>query len=424
MAKIITTRGIVYIDQTYHEYGPVPLTKDTIYVRDSSGFVLPALPELKQSQYLTYSVALGVYILNTLYKDTDLYLHTHCYGLGLYPYQACKREYGAFHNMAAFTKSTKQYLQTQNYPTHVLTQYCKYTFGVEFETSMGAIPEEECYNKGLIPLRDGSISGVEYSTVVLKGNDGFNLLNEQMNLLNTYTKFNKECAVHIHFGGFPVEPQAILMLNNLCSMLGRDLLDLCPTYSFNTELYKNNRKSYCKPLDYYDNFNDLYRSLTGVNYLGDLYQPHPNDPDKTRKWEIHSRYKMCNLVNMVCYDSPKTIEFRFLRPTHNVQILYLWIYIFNAILEFAKKCTTFTEKQLHIVLGTCTLSAVLQDVYPNAIAKLLLDDCMKLKCIRKLQKANGDMCGRDVEFENDFQLSAGLQFIPEVNFSKNGKQKN
>ena len=45
-----------------------------------------------------------------------------------------------------------------------------YTFGIEFETAGGFLPQHRLYELGLIPLRDGSITGIEFATVVLKGN--------------------------------------------------------------------------------------------------------------------------------------------------------------------------------------------------------------------------------------------------------------
>ena len=78
--------------------------------------------------------------------------------------------------------------------------------GFEFETSAGIIPEEIALRDGLVPLRDGSISGLEYSSVVLTpDNDGLSLLKQQLETLRQYTSFNKECALHIHFGKFPMK---------------------------------------------------------------------------------------------------------------------------------------------------------------------------------------------------------------------------
>ena len=46
------------------------------------------------------------------------------------------------------------------------------TFGVEFETVNGAVPAFKCKQLGLMPLRDGSIAGLEYATIPLQGEKG------------------------------------------------------------------------------------------------------------------------------------------------------------------------------------------------------------------------------------------------------------
>ena len=64
----------------------------------------------------------------------------------------------------------------------ILGKDSKYQGEIKLSPSVkiGYIPQEICYRDGLIPLRDGSISGLEYSTVILKGNKGINLLQQQV----------------------------------------------------------------------------------------------------------------------------------------------------------------------------------------------------------------------------------------------------
>ena len=121
---------------------------------------------------------------------------------------------------------------------YTLSKYLKYTFGLEFETSMGYIPEDICFRDGLIPLRDGSISGLEYSTVVLNGNDGLSLLKQELESLKEYTAFNKECSLHIHLGGFPLDPNAIIRAQTLCRLLEKDISQLVPSLTFRSSEYE------------------------------------------------------------------------------------------------------------------------------------------------------------------------------------------
>jgi len=88
----------------------------------------------------------------------------------------------------------------------------KYSFGFEFETNRGIIPEHRCKELGLIPLRDGSIGGHEYTSIPMRGMDGINLLINQTNELKKFCHIDKECSLHVHFGGYPVNESKILNL--------------------------------------------------------------------------------------------------------------------------------------------------------------------------------------------------------------------
>ena len=43
---------------------------------------------------------------------------------------------------------------------------------------------------------------------------------------------------------------------------------------------------------------------------------------------------------MLCYKSPKTVEFRFLRPTFNWKKLFFWVYFFDMIVCLAETLST------------------------------------------------------------------------------------
>jgi len=100
-----------------------------------------------------------------------------------YPYSFSKK-YEAIENFKIF-ENKQTVCEHKEFP---ISKYFKYTFGLEYETSVGIIPEDICFRDGLIPLRDGSISGNEYSTVVMAGNDGFNLLHQQLKTLRKISR--------------------------------------------------------------------------------------------------------------------------------------------------------------------------------------------------------------------------------------------
>lgn len=406
-------RGVVFASKDYIEFGYFKPTSKSIVVSVERtgvfgernivyGISKEALP------YLIWSNLLGYYVNPNDLRYEEMARHQLIKGQGNFPYQFPKH-YEAAESFDIF-KGMQEPLEDKEYP---LSKHLKYTFGVEFETSMGYIPQEICFRDGLIPLRDGSISGIEYSTVVLEGNRGLNLLRQQCNTLKTFTEFNKECALHIHMGGYPVDPTYIFALYCVWYFVERELTrkHIIPSLSFNTANYKANGKDYCYKLDELCSFEDLYSLVTGRPFMGDLHQAHPADVEKRAKWNIKSRYKGLNLVNMLCYKGPKTVEFRFLRPTFNFRKITLWLYILNAVLEYARHyayrwkaehlCST--DKMLMSMQNDyCGLRALLRKVYDDETCSFVDGELNLLQYITEAQESNGDKCGRDVFFEDRF----------------------
>lgn len=406
--------GVVFASDDYVEYGWFKASPKNIMVnligqggRTQSGISRAALPTL------IWSNKVGCYISPKDLSPSELLTHKRSYGQGNFPYQFPKH-YEAVESFHLF-KDAQEVLNEVHYP---LADRLKYTFGLEFETSMGYIPQEVCFRDGLIPLRDGSISGIEYSSVVLEGNRGLNLLKQELDTLNTYTKFNKECALHIHMGGYPVNPVAIYALYGLWYAFERDLEGhgYIPRYSFATAQYKANGKDYCKKLTGNHNcFEDYFAEVTGRHYMGSLVQPHPNDVEKRAKWNIKARYYGLNLVNMLCYKGPKTVEFRFLRPTFNYRKITLWLYILNAVLQYAEKLADKWRDKSGCGDNTSgMLSWVVRQEYSGIYDLLsraygddqeLLDhlysELQLLKLSVSLQNSNGDQYGRDTFFEDE-----------------------
>lgn len=337
-------------------------------------------------------------------KEIEL-MNNYGKGSNLYPY-SFERYYDASHNMDLFTSEAPQFQQKFD---PKITNLVPYTFGLEFETSAGAIPENECFKLGLIPLRDGSISGNEYSTTVLNTKEnGFEKIQQQVSALKKYTNFDKECSLHIHFGGVGVSTKNILALYNICYYLQNDLSKFIPAYSFHTAKYKRSGKDYCKALpEPYSDFNQIFKFLGGGSYLGTLSYPHPRDTNRSAKWNINSRYYWVNFINMCFYSFPKTVEFRILRPTNNFHKIINWIYIFSAILKYADKiikkpnitCNADIFKELRDS-PIRTLREVFEQVYPVEICVKLnqfLKDC---KHVCEWQSKLKDLTGEITVYED------------------------
>ena len=408
-------RGIVHISKNYVEFGWFKSSPENIVVFLNlggwRGFGRAAFTGISREALpgLMWSNKLGYYIVKDKLPPEEILGHQLVRGQGNFPYQFPKH-YEAAESFHLF-KDAQKVLEDVQYP---LSKELGYTFGLEFETSMGYIPQEICFRDGLIPLRDGSISGIEYSTVVLKGNRGLNLLKQQLDTLKEYTKFNKECALHIHMGGYPVDPIYIFALYSLWYAVERELenREYVPRMTFHTSAYKANGKDYCNKLSgRVSTFEQLFEKATGKKYLGSLVQPHPADIEKKAKWNIKARYYGLNLINMLCYKGPKTVEFRFLRPSFNYRKITLWLYILNAVLKYAESLAKLwkregncdTENMINwIVSGKYSnLMDILREVYDEDTVNYLSKELMLLRLAVQAQHRNGDECGRDIEFEEE-----------------------
>lgn len=339
---------------------------------------------------LAWCPATQSYVCDLIQDATNRCFTERAYGLypGRYNYSFDKK-YEAVQNFKLFDHKQVK-LNAEHFP---ISDYVTRTIGLEFETSLGSISEKDCFDYGLIPLRDGSISGVEYSTVVLQGNSGFNLLKKQLELLRSYTHFNKECSLHIHFGNFPLDSEKIFRLYLLLLSLQDEVQGYVPNLTFRTEEYKANQKSYCKRLETYSSFKGFYEAMTGQRFYGDFCQPHPNDPGRMHKWNIPTRYYWCNFINLLCYNVNKTVEFRFLRPTYSLEKILSWIYILNGILTYAEGIRTLLD---------INIPQILKSVYPENIYNMLLEKLNKLSCLCECQAFNGDLIGADMVLENRF----------------------
>lgn len=338
---------------------------------------------------LLFSKRRGMYF-SPLNFDKDTILTEQCImGSGEFPY-ILSRKYEAIENFRIF--NDKQIIKDKDsiYP---LSKYLNYTFGLEFETSQGYIPEDICYRDGLIPLRDGSITGPEYSTIVLEGNKGIALLHQQLETLKEYTAFNKECSLHVHLGNYPLNPDIIYNLYLICKTIEPELERILPPLTFYSGAYKDNKKDYCNKLEIYNNFDEMYLHLVGRRFFGSFMQAHPNDIERKRKWNVTTRYYYVNFINALCYNVNKTIEFRFLRPTYNFKKIILWLYIFNAILKYADKYYPF-DKNIN-------LFTIIRRCYPKEVYKELHIGILKLSFLTSNQVLNGDKIGAETWMEDN-----------------------
>lgn len=268
----------------------------------------------------------------------------------------------------------------------------KYSFGLEIETSVGIIPEHECIHFGLIPLRDGSISGHEYTTIPMTGTKGINLLMNQLKAIRNNCSIDKECSLHVHFGNFNITEENVLNLYNLLFSLQNELGEMFPRYIYNTGEYKASGKDYCKKFkSKFKTIDDLYSFMSGVGtrWEGDFTLQHPLDPMRNHKWENSCRYYFCNLINILFGKSPKTAEFRMHTPTFNSSKIINWIFICTSILNYAENIN-----EENPLLDKITLEDVINYSNDEKSAKIINNYIKERKdYFRKCSNLYCDYCG-------------------------------
>ena len=399
-------RGIVYSDDNYIEFGYFKPTVEMLKTNYEGKKYFDIRPNMQSEKI--FSLIEGRELLFNV-DDSDIELHKNVFGNGYYPY-SIPREYEAEHHIDIFEQhKTLNSIEDKQYD---FSKELKYSFGIEFETASGYLPENKCFELGLIPLRDGSISGVEYSTIPMSGNKGMCLLNKQLKELKKYTYNNKECSVHVHLGGYPVNPKALFILHSLWYYLQYSLNSYIPKYSYETGAFKRNGKNYCNHVVYFDSFKEMFQSYVGQNYMGSLYQPHPDDVEKRAKWNIKTRYFNCNFINMLCYNAAKTVEFRFLTPTYSFDKLSTFLLIFNGILKYAEMLYTnaydLNDSDILRALaklnnrGELDILNIMKVMYSEKTFEMIKNNLKKLEWLKMSQEYVGDFCGSRLDIENRY----------------------
>lgn len=401
-------KGVIGFNGDTPKFGVFEQSHDNIQI------ILPNHDEVVAKNFecvkenVVYSNLIGKYFVKGIFNKRELIEHTTLKGANLYNY-TFPREYEAISHLSLFSGNEK----VINPKRIIGADDIKYTFGLEYETSCGMIPEHLCFRDGLIPLRDGSITGVEYSSIVLSKERGMNLIIQELQTLNEFTEFNKECALHMHLGGYPVRASYVFTLYSIISLLQDDIKIYCNEWIYNTANYKASRKDYCKKVPKFGTFKEMYECFVGLKWNNTLRKPHPNDVDRTHKWNVHSRYYSVNFINMLCYDSPKTIEFRFLRPTFNFTKVYTWILVFNAILKIAEEFTLkygsmnyesaarALVKELRLLdYSYISIEAIVSHIYSGDLKERVLECLNALRISSRQQRAVQDLIGDKTKYED------------------------
>lgn len=156
----------------------------------------------------------------------------------------------------------------------------KYTFGVEIETSCGAIPGHaykalnlKCVYDGSLRTESGEVYGGEYVTGVLTGDAGVMHLHRILKTISKYCQINPKCGVHIHVGGADFTEEFNVYAYILGQLLEKELEEMMPASRRSNEyckrLPKLNLHKYLKEtnkeeykLNVIDAYNTLFREVS------------------------------------------------------------------------------------------------------------------------------------------------------------------
>lgn len=319
--------------------------------------------------------------------------------------------------LARFKGETKEKLDLKQKTLNIVNHASAlgdYTFGFEFETNRGKIPNYLIAETGLLPLRDGSISGIEFATIPLQGKGGLIVLENACKALQRYTTISEQESLHLHIGNIPVNEKFVAYLFTICCILEKEIYSLFPAWYAQTSKFKSRGKDYNMPLRKdlvgmtpKETFANLsYYLSDGKKYQG-LGSAHPSDPAGEQKWNVHSRYHWVNAIPLLFGDN-KTIEFRVHVPTRDPIKVINWLYICSAIVKYAEY---LTKRDIDLnEERSLKLTSVLNQVYDFKLASYLNGYINERKKNRINDERNGDCTGA-MEINSELR---GLDYYQDI----------
>jgi hypothetical protein len=269
-----------------------------------------------------------------------------------------------------FNEKIKKEVSNSNYNKYL----SKYTYGLEYETSAGVPYLDDIVDNYLLPVKDGSIQGLEYCSPIIPGDCVLNVVPKQCDLLLNYCLTNYQCSLHLHIGNIELNPLNLASLYSLCYRLQTEITELFPYYKKDAFLIRAQQpKDYCKyihnlgvnvtknPEEIADNI--VSWITDGVITSYDAYKSNKLDYIKAnskRKWNIGSRYYIFNFYNLLFGE---TLEFRIHPGTLNKDRVIAWIMVCTAIVEYALN----NQDKIISKDPKINLEDVISEVYKEAI---------------------------------------------------------
>lgn len=386
-----------------------------IYV---DGDVLYGIPDFKGfSSHFAYDPINMYYVIKREYdkRRTEIYLNE---GHRKGQYKAFPGEYYSANETPHLPKVSASKKQ---FPSDPLDEYLKgRTLGVEIETRTGSVPEEQLYIHGMVPLKDGSISGHEYVSDIIKPSGAINLLRSFFEIAAQYTRVDQTCSLHYHIGGFNYKvPENVVALYTLWYRLQDETDSMMPPYKRDLQFLagkKGGPKDHCARLPelnifdrlgkgrdedvikvLYEEMLSIFNDNKGVpQKSGDLYR---HVHHGRQKWDQHGRYYGINFIPLL-FENKHTVEFRLHSGTVNQYKAIYWLLICLAMLKYAEEQHTniFSTK------NKLRLSDILEYCYKDnpAILETLLSYVMHRKDMNRRARLCADIYANEFTKDSSF----------------------
>lgn len=277
-----------------------------------------------------------------------------------------------FCNGLAHGQAYYDYRDIVKSPTFSRTGGIKYSFGVEFETSSGFLPDKLARDMNLSMVGDKSISGGEYQTSVLQGDAGVRNVERVCRELSKRTLIDDDCGLHVHVGGVDRHTSPVFnrQFSVLAIMLGCQIEQ--DMYSINPPSRRFDSE-YCAGISAFRNINpDNWRRVL-CRYTHDLplYDKENNRSSRLTRW-TSGMGRWLNLTNCNSDNSYRegerleTVEIRVFSPSTNYEKVLNYIRISLAFVWFVE------NRQRMILGGGCTLHRVISEAYSGDIKRDVL----------------------------------------------------
>lgn len=279
----------------------------------------------------------------------------------------------------------------------------RYTFGVELETCIGRLDQDQIDNLNIKAVHDGSLRdkngntpGGEYVTGVLTGDAGLTQLSEICRALTQRCKVNSLCGVHVHCGNLDWNKENIVYAYLLGELLEDEIYITLPksrrsnsycrrltqlTLKYLPELKRCTRTEYSiiidrlydiifKEITYVKGRSDIQHSLgeigteevfTANENLNRTVQ-HPAGA-KCGYEKSAQRYCWLNFITLLYNtkggSNSQTLEIRSHSSTMNFKKVKNWIKIFFAFCRYVETNKSKIRK------GKVTLADIVKKAYPK-----------------------------------------------------------